>query len=255
MPFIPISDDNDLRLIGFQIVTAVLIAANVIVFLWQLTLDDESLWSFWYSYGLIPAVLTGGRELMPSLEKVPAWATVFTSMFLHSSYWHVGGNMLFLWVFGDNIEDATGHVRFIFFFLLCGIVAGLSEVIVAPSSTVPVVGASGAIAGILGGYLVLHPRRRLLILVMRTVPIRLNVGLVLVFWILFQIGAALVVGGDEDNDTAWWAHVGGFLAGMVLIPLFKRRDVPLFDGQPLAFAMFYRRHDAVDTQDEKDDRS
>jgi len=242
VPFIPITDDNPLRLIKFQIVTAALIAANVVVFSWELILGDRGAWDLWISYGLIPAVLTGEASLSPDLATIPAWATLLTTLFLHSDYWHLGGNMLFLWVFGDNVEDATGHWRFPILYLACGVLAGLAEVAVDPAGRVPIVGASGAIAGVLGGYLVLHPRRRLLILVMRSIPVYLNVALVLVLWVAIQVGAGLVFGADRDNDVAWWAHVAGFLAGMLLIGLFKRRDVPLFDGGPLDVAVFYRRH-------------
>jgi membrane associated rhomboid family serine protease len=149
--------------------------------------------------------------------------------------------MLFLWVFGDNVEDATGHWRFPILYLAGGVIAGLVEVAVDPGGRVPVVGASGAIAGVLGAYLVLHPRRSLLILVARSIPVRLNVGLVLVLWMLIQIGGGLIFGGDYNNDIAWWAHVGGFVAGMALIVPLRRRDVPLFDGRPLDVSVFYRR--------------
>jgi len=243
MPFLPIADDNPIRLIKFQIVTAVLISANVVVFLWSQLLDEESLWSLWLSFGLIPSVLTGEAYLSHELDKIPAWATIFTSMFLHSDYLHLGSNMLFLWVFGDNVEDATGHWRFPAFYLLCGVVAALVEVAVFPDSDAPIIGASGAIAGVLGGYVMLHPRRRLLILVMRVVPVRLNVAMVLLVWILVQVGSAVWFG---DGDVAWWSHVAGFLAGMALIVLARRRGIPLFDGAPVKLDILYRRHKGRD---------
>ncbi|MBT7612330.1 MAG: rhomboid family intramembrane serine protease, partial [Rhodospirillaceae bacterium] len=112
MPFLPIKDDNPLRLIRFQVVTVGLIGVNALVFLLQLLMDDQTQWDLWLQYGLIPAVVTGKTTLPNGLEVIPAWASLVTSIFLHSGYFHLGGNMLFLWVFGDNVEDATGHVRF-----------------------------------------------------------------------------------------------------------------------------------------------
>jgi membrane associated rhomboid family serine protease len=229
MPFLPIADDNPLRLIPFQAVTATLIALNVAVYLWQSLLPEEAVWHLWLGFGVIPAVLGGEVAMPPELYQVPAWASLITALFFHSSFWHLGGNMLFLWVFGDNVEDATGHGKFLVLYLFAGVVSGLTEWAVAPESVTPVIGASGAIAGVLGAYLLLHPRRRMLVLIMRVVPLRLHVGLVLVFWILYQIGAGIVLGGDQDNDVAWWAHVGGFVAGMILIVPLRHRGVRLFD--------------------------
>jgi membrane associated rhomboid family serine protease len=229
MPFLPIADDNPLRMIPFQAVTVGIIALNALIYLWQSTLGEEALWQLWLGYGMIPAVADGQLAMPEPFYRIPAWGTFVTSLFLHSGFWHVAGNMLFLWVFGDNVEDATGHVRFALFFLACGVAGGLAEMAMAPQSTIPVIGASGAIAGVLGAYLLLHPRRRMLILVFKVVPLRLHVGLVLVFWVLFQIGGGILANGDPDNDVAWWSHVGGFLAGMVLIVVLRRRAVPLFD--------------------------
>ena len=178
---------------------------------------------------MIPVVLNDEMSLPPDLDVIPAWATLLTSMFLHSGIYHLGGNMLFLWIFGDNVEDAMGHTRFLLLFAACGVLAGLTQAFVDPDSLAPVIGASGAIAGVLGAYLMLHPRRRMIVLVLRMIPIRLHVGLVLIFWGLFQVGSAFVLNGDPDNDTAWWAYIGGFIAGMVLVVVFKRWSVPLFD--------------------------
>jgi membrane associated rhomboid family serine protease len=229
MPFIPISDDNPLRLIRFQVVTVSLIVINAVIFLIQQMMDDQQLWEFWLGYGLIPAVLTGDAQLTPDLVVLPAWLTLFTSAFLHNGYWHLGGNMLFLWVFGDNVEDATGHWRFLVFYFLCAAAAGLAQTAVDPDSQIPMVGASGAVAGVLGAYMMLHPRRRMLILLMRTIPLRLHVGLVLVIWIAFQVGAGVWFSSKGESDTAWWAHVGGFAAGMILILFLRSRGVALFD--------------------------
>ncbi|MBC6441443.1 MAG: rhomboid family intramembrane serine protease [Rhodospirillales bacterium] len=241
MPFLPIKDDNPLRLIRFQAVTVTLIVLCALVFLWQQSLSQQALWEAWVGYGLIPAVLTDEAIIPPELVRIPAWLSLVTSMFLHSGYFHLGGNMLFLWVFGDNIEDATGHAKFLVFFLTCGVIAGLCEILSGPESTVPIVGASGAIAGVLGAYLMLHPRRRMLVLIVRAIPIYLHVGIVLVGWIIFQVGAGVWFAGEGGSDIAWWAHVGGFVAGAALIPLFKRPDVPLFDQTSVVIHDFRKK--------------
>lgn len=229
MPFLPIADDNPLKMIPFQAVTVGIIALNAMIYLWQSTLGEEALWQLWLGYGMIPAVADGQLAMPDPFYRIPAWGTFVTSLFLHSGFWHVAGNMLFLWVFVDNVEDATGHGRFALIYLACGIAGGLLQVAVTPESIIPVIGASGAVAGVLGAYLMLHPRRRMLVLVMRVVPLRLHVGLVLLFWIVFQIGGGILANGDPENDVAWWSHVGGFLAGMALIVVMRRKGVPLFD--------------------------
>ncbi len=226
MPFIPISDDNPLRLIKFQVVTAILIAANVLVFLYELTLDEQQTWEFWVAFGLIPAVLTGEVQLNPALAEIPAWATLVTTMFLHSGYWHLGGNMLFLWVFGDNIEDAMGHVRFVMFFLMCGVFAALVHVFMLPHSSLPLIGASGAVAGIIAAYLILHPKVKVWVLALWCIPIKITAAWALGIWILAQVANLFF---DSAETVAWWAHLGGFFAGALLILFMRRRGVILFD--------------------------
>ena len=153
-------------------------------------------------------------------------ATLLTYMFLHGGLLHLAGNMLFLWVFGDNIEDAMGHRRFVAFFLLGGVVAGLAQALVEPGARVPIIGASGAIAAVLGAYLVLHPRAKILVPIL-IFPVYLPAVLPLLFWIGFQVFTAMSGGG---GGVAWWAHIGGFVAGALLIVPFRHNSIPLFGG-------------------------
>ena len=157
---------------------------------------------------------------MPPKIPYPLWTTLLTSMFLHGGWGHLGGNMLFLWIFGDNIEHRIGHLRFIVFYLACGVAAGLAHIVFNSSSAIPTVGASGAISGILGGYLLLFPRNRVYVITLggvATVPAIFMLGL----WIVTQFinGAGEVARTDETGGVAYMAHIGGFVAGMVLAPL------------------------------------
>ena len=230
MALLPIKDDNPLNRIQFQYVTVALIAVCIAVFLWEVSLGDQRGRAI-FGFGHIPAVLFGTRTLPPELEQIPAWLTLVTSMFLHGGWLHLGFNMLFLWVFGDNVEDALGHLRYLVFYVLCGVIGTLLHALAAPESTVPLVGASGAISGVLGAYLVLHPKARLLVLFMNIIPLRLPAVLVLLFWIGSQFFSLSQSGvGADTGGTAWLAHIGGFIAGMILVVPFRRKSVPLFDG-------------------------
>ena len=230
MALIPLRDDNPLKSIHFQYVTVAIIVACTAVFLWQLSLGaagDAAI----LSYGHIPAVLFGTRALPPELDKIPAVFTLVTSMFMHGGFLHLIFNMLFLWIFGDNVEDAMGYVRYLVFYLVCGVIGTLLHDVVSPDSTAPLIGASGAISGVLGAYLVLHPKARLLVLFMSVIPLRLPAVLVLLFWIGSQFVSLGTIGlGEQSGGTAWLAHIGGFVAGMILVVPFRRKGVPLFDG-------------------------
>ncbi|MCR9259337.1 MAG: rhomboid family intramembrane serine protease [Pseudomonadaceae bacterium] len=207
-----------------------LIVLNVLVYCWQVTLSTPAINSFVLGYGMVPAVLFEQVNLPPEVIRVPAEVSLFTSLFLHADFWHLLGNMLFLWVFGDNIEDAMGHLRFAIFYILCGLLAGVAHAVAEPDSLAPLIGASGAVAGILGAYIILHPRVKVLVLVFSRIPVFLPARWLLFGWILFQFVAALNV---SEEAVAWWAHIGGFAVGMALIPIFRHRDVPLFDkGTP-----------------------
>jgi len=223
---IPLRDDNPTQLT--PVVSYAIIAACVLVFLWQISLGANQQAAV-YSLGLIPAVLLQGASLPPELTTVPPLATVFTSMFLHGGWLHLIGNMLYLWIFADNIEDAMGHGRFVVFYLLCGIAAALAQALPAPGSGIPMIGASGAISGVLGAYLLLHPRAHVMVLIplgFFSQVTRLPALLVLALWFGLQLISEL--GASEGAGVAFRAHIGGFVAGMALIPFFKYRRVKLF---------------------------
>lgn len=225
---IPLYDDNPT--IRTPFFTWLFIAACVAVFFWQTSLPPRAEQAIVYSLGVIPAVLFGQAELPPQLYIVPGWASVFTSMFLHGGWMHLIGNMLYLWIFGNNVEDAMGHLRFVIFYLVCGSAAALTQSMMSPGSTVPMIGASGAIAGVLGAYLMLHPRANVRVLLVIFFYIRLlNVPAVIVLglWFALQLFSGWTTSADEGG-VAFWAHIGGFVAGVVLIPFFKDSDVPLF---------------------------
>jgi membrane associated rhomboid family serine protease len=232
---IPLHDDNPSA--TRPVVTVGILVTCVAVYLWQhLVLSHPEAQRALLSFGLIPAVLTGDAALPPALDVIPSWATVFTSMFMHGGFWHLAGNLLFLWVFGNNIEDAMGHGRFLVFYLLCGIAAVAAQVLPNPASEVPMVGASGAISGVLGAYLLLFPRARVLL----GVPLgfvlvqigRFPAMWVLAVWFLMQLGMATLAASrassEGDGGIAFGAHIGGFIAGLALVAFFKRRHVPLW---------------------------
>lgn len=227
MVFLPLYDRNPRHRIPFQYVTVALIGICVVIYLMQSDLGGRAGHALVLGLGIVPSVLTGQAQLPADLYLVPAWMTLLTSAFLHTGFWHLFGNMLYLWIFGDNVEDSMGHGRFGAFYALCAVVAGLTQVVADPASNVPVIGASGAISGVLGAYLMLHPRRRVWVLIIfRTWP--MPVWLVLGMWIAFQV-AAVTVFYDADSGTAFWAHIGGFVAGAILIIPFRHKSVPLFD--------------------------
>ena len=220
---IPIKDINPTE--RFAIVTLVIIVLNIAVFLYELALGPQAGEMFVDSFALIPARLFS--RIPEPFHAVPAGAALFTSMFLHGGFLHIAGNMLYLWIFGNNVEDSMGRIRFIVFYFLCGIAAAYSHALANADSTMPMIGASGAISGVLGAYLVLYPRARVLTLVafglyIRTVEV--PAMFVLGFWFVLQFLNALLSSG-AGGGVAWFAHIGGFIAGILLIGIFKRRDV------------------------------
>ncbi|MSO91800.1 MAG: rhomboid family intramembrane serine protease [Rhodospirillales bacterium] len=246
---LPLKDDNPLKRIPFQYVTVATIATCVAVFLWQLSLGPRGGQQAVYAYGVVPAVLFGFKDLPPDVAAIPEWLTLITSMFLHGGWMHLIGNMLFLWVLGDNVEDSMGHVRFVIFYVLSGIAAGLAQSGLNPESTVPMIGASGAISGVIGAYLMLHPKAPIHTLVFRFI-VKLPAFVVLGFWIVFQLISASIA-SNTGGGVAWWAHIGGFVAGAILIIPMRHRDVPLFDGHgPFAHSgSLARRHDRSSVPD------
>ncbi len=225
---IPFHDDNPTEIT--PVVTISFIVACVLVFLYELSLPPQFGELFFFKYGAIPAVVFGHAQLPPEVGGLPAYATLITSMFLHGGWMHLIGNMLYLWIFGNNIEDVMGHRRFLVFYLLCGILAALSHAFTATDSPVPMVGASGAISGILGAYILLFPRAQVLVLIPLGFFVRLMyvpAGFVLGFWFLLQLISGSVSPG-QGGGIAWFAHIGGFVVGMALIGLFKRPNVRFF---------------------------
>jgi membrane associated rhomboid family serine protease len=221
---IPLHDDNPTTIRPFF--TVGFIALCVLVFFWQLSLGPRVEQAI-LAFGVTPAVLFGHA---PSPATPWPMLTILTSMFLHGGWMHLIGNMLYLWIFGNNVEDATGHVRFALFYLACGAAAVFAQALPAPDSTIPMIGASGAISGVLGAYLLLYPHARVLVLIplgLLSRLIRLPAMVVLGFWFLLQILSTLLADPNQPG-VAFRAHAGGFVAGMVLLPLFKRRGVRLF---------------------------
>ncbi len=225
--FFPLYDHNPLKHVRWQYVTWGLIIANVAIFALMQLGDgvSQGLQASALSYGLVPAVLFDLRDLSPELAVLPEWLTVVSYAFLHGSWLHLAGNMVFLWVFGDNVEDAMGHARFLIFYLACAAAAGYAHAFTEPDSIVPLIGASGAVAGVIGAYLMLHPNIRVWVLVLARIPLRVPASWALFAWIGLQLGNALF---SDDQDVAWWAHVGGFVAGAALVVPLRRRGVPLF---------------------------
>ncbi|MEI9991042.1 MAG: rhomboid family intramembrane serine protease [Rhizomicrobium sp.] len=224
---IPFSDENPATLRPY--VTVTIIVLCVLAFLWELALGprtDEALTAF----GFTPNTFSHPEGVQFVGLGLPVWTTILTSMFLHAGFLHIGGNMLYLWIFGNNIEDAMGHAKFTVFYVVCGAVAALTLAAIDPNSHTPVVGASGAISGVLAAYMLLYPRARvhaLLTLGIFLYPVRIRAVWVIGFWFALQLATAAITPASEPG-TAWWAHVGGFAAGLILTPLLKSRDVPYF---------------------------
>ena len=241
----PLYDDNSDRTTT-PIVNYAIIALNILVFVFLQGLGSND--QFTYSFSTVPAEILQGRDIVtpartveymgqritiPGLGPTPGsvYLTLFTSMFMHGGFAHIGGNMLFLWIFGDNIEDRLGHLKYLIFYLLCGVIAGLSHVFATgvfasseSSLLVPSLGASGAISGVLGGYILLHPKRRVTVILFRfltDVPAYVAIGI----WFAFQLisGLGMLGGGSQQGGVAYAAHIGGFIAGLVLIKFFDSR--------------------------------
>jgi membrane associated rhomboid family serine protease len=225
---IPLKDDSQSVLKPF--VTISLIVSCTGVFLWQRSLDAAAGRQAVAALGAIPAVLLTEARLPADLQWIPRFASPLTSMFLHGGWMHLLGNMLFLWIYGDNVEDAMGHGRYLAFYLLCGIAAIFVQALSNPQSPYPIIGASGAISGVLGAYLLLFPRARVLTLVLLPfffTTLRMPAMLLLLLWFAVQLISDLAV-PDGGASVAFRAHIGGFLTGMLLVPFLKRRGVALF---------------------------
>ena len=229
MFFFPISDDNQSNTRPY--VCYCLIALCSFIFLWQSTLPVNLYNEAINNFGVIPLAVLGEKE-----SYINPYLTIFTSMFMHGSWMHLIGNMVFLWIFGDNIEDSMGHKKFIVFYFVSGICAALLQAIIDPSSDIPMIGASGAIAGVLGSYLVLHPKANVNVLfwlfIFITV-IKVPAFIVLSLWIISQFFSASI---GSEGGVAYYAHIGGFIGGAFLISFFKDSHVRLFqEGNSQSF--------------------
>jgi membrane associated rhomboid family serine protease len=227
MPFLPLYDSNPRVYVRTPWINYGLIGACVFVFMMQVSGGDQAYLAMLYSYGFVPVVFSGAETLPAQLQEVPAFATLVTSQFLHGDWMHLAFNMLFLWVFGDNIEDALGHAKYLAFYLVCGVAAALAHFLFNFASEIPTVGASGAISGVLGAYLILYPRSWVLV-PFGFIPIMIPAALMLGGWFAFQLFSVVDAAG---SNVAWWAHIGGFVVGMALVPFVKREVVPLFGGR------------------------
>ncbi|HEY3283456.1 MAG TPA: rhomboid family intramembrane serine protease [Armatimonadota bacterium] len=222
---IPLGDSNPRRSVPF--VTWAIIAINAVVFLNEMGSQTRQGMAYLQGFMMVPREIVTGQDLGIPTHLEPVWLTIFSSMFMHANFAHLAGNMLYLWIFGDNIEDRLGHLKYLLFYLACGVAAAAAHILSDPSSMVPTLGASGAIAGVLGAYLIAYPGAQVTTLIplgffitIRTLPAWVLLG----FWFVFQLlsqGMGSAVGG---RGVAYMAHIGGFLAGMALLSLLSRRQ-------------------------------
>jgi len=215
---IPLKDDNPTY--SFPFITILIIITNVVVFFYQFILGPEGEEAFVLRTAAIPYEITHLVDLQP-ISILPIPLTLFTAMFIHGGFLHLGGNMLYLWIFGDNIEDRLGHFRFITFYFTTGLIASLTHIVLYPNSTIPMIGASGAIAGVLGAYFLLYPLAHVRTLIfffffvqVVSIPALIFLGL----WFIYQI-----ISSGAGSGIAWYAHIGGFVAGVVLVKVFERK--------------------------------
>lgn len=224
--FVPLKDDNPLKLIRFQYVSLAIIILNVLIFLLTGPLrGDEALLLTENGFGVVPTELLDlSRIPDAAFNPIAEPLTLITHLFLHAGWIHLLGNMAFLWVFADNIEDAFGHVGFTLFYLLCGIAAAMTHVMMQPNSHEPLIGASGAVSGVLAAYLLLYPKARVWILLFMRIPLKVPAWIVLGGWIALQF-VSLYMDSPDAQEVAWWAHIGGFTTGLVFTLLLRS---PLF---------------------------
>src|ERR1700761_3916846 len=224
---IPISDDNPAKLRPYATWSFIILC--IAVFIWQLTFSEEAEDQLIETLGFMPVNLT---EISFQGDHFVPWSllTLFTSMFLHGGFLHLGGNMLYLWIFGNNVEDAMGHIRYLIFYLVCGVIAALTMAYIDTNSHIPMIGASGAISGVLAAYVLLYPRARVTVIVPLGIifyPMAISAVWVVGFWFVLQLASAVLTDPGQPG-VAFWAHVGGFAAGLVLTPILKSKQYPLF---------------------------
>ncbi|MDC0052013.1 rhomboid family intramembrane serine protease [bacterium] len=221
---IPLKDDNPSS--KKPILTYIIIGLCIFIFLIQLSSQSFKTGQLFYSYGLIPSVLMGNSQLPLDLYVIPGWLTIFTSMFMHGGFMHLIGNMLYMWIFADNIEDSLGSTKFLIFYLLAGIGAGMTQVLMDTHSQVPMVGASGAIGGVLGAYLINYPNAKVLVLIpfgFFSQLVKIKALYVLGFWFILQFISS-------GGGVAYAAHIGGFISGIILILFFNKKKNKIFKG-------------------------
>ncbi len=230
---VPLRDNNPITITPY--VTYGLIAANVLVFLFELTLAPQQLEGFFHLAAVVPRELTASFAGIPVNQPVPEWSTLITSQFVHGGFLHLAGNMLFLWIFGNNVEDRLGHVKYLFFYLACGVLAGLTQWFFAQTSGIPSLGASGAIAGVMGAYILRFPQAEILTLIPLGFffpTVRIPAFYFLGLWFIQQAfyGVASLEApaniGMESGGIAYWAHAGGFVFGATLGPLLGLLEAP-----------------------------
>lgn len=221
--FVPLHDNTPLQVIRFQYVTGALIIVNVALFLLTGAFDsEETLWAIASGYGIVPVELIHFVDPGTAYNPIPEPLTLITYQFLHGGWWHLIANMAFLWVFADNVEDAFGHVGFLIFYLLCGIAAGTLHTLMQPQSGAPLIGASGAVSGVLASYMLLYPRARVWILLFMRIPLPIPAVWALGGWFALQLASAFF-STEDSNLVAWWAHIGGFLTGLILTLVLRSR--------------------------------
>ncbi len=217
---IPYKDDNPITIVPVS--TILIISLNLLVFFLQLFSGEDSR-SIVYSYGAIPQNIVG----LHSNQPIPAYLTIFSSMFMHGGVFHIAWNMLYFWIFGNNIEESLGHIRFFFFYLFCGVAAALSHIMLSPNSNVPMIGASGAVSGMLGAYILLFPMaqvRTIVLLGFYITVVKIPALIVIGFWAIIQVVSGLLSQGNASlGGIAFFAHVGGFVAGLFTIKLWQPR--------------------------------
>ncbi|MGH2414260.1 MAG: rhomboid family intramembrane serine protease [Microcystaceae cyanobacterium] len=234
---VPLRDDNPTQITPY--VTYGLIVVNILIFAYQVSLSPQQLEQFFQLYAVVPKQLTATFNGISVNQPISEWLTLVTSQFLHASFLHVGGNMLFLWIFGNNIEDQLGHLKFLLFYLTCGALAALTQWFFSPLSSIPSLGASGAIAGVMGAYILRFPQAQVLTLIplgFFITTVRIPAIFFLGFWFLQQAFTGVTSlnvpanVGMESGGIAYWAHAGGFIFGFILGPL-----LGLFPSKPRQF--------------------
>ena len=235
---IPIGDEIERTATPFQFATIAMLAICIAVWGWEVNLPIEEVEGAFYSFGLVPAFLFGFRVPPPELAIIPPALTIITSMFMHGGWSHIIGNMVYLWVFGSSLEEACGHVRFVIFYILCGVGAAIGQALVDPGGTLPMIGASGAISGLLAAYMLVYPFNKVTVLIMLIgfFKVRLPAMAVIGLWIAYQMYAMFAAAAapePEIGGVAWTAHVGGFATGAVLIFVLRRPGVKMMQEPAL----------------------